>query len=131
VDTGRFEPVGIPENEPAQVAAGELELVRRQRDRLLRELDRLDRRLESAELGTPEAFRGERRDLWPDDADLIGGTVIVRDVNGRPVATLRILDGELERWLVDAGVEAAKPGDGAGAAATDVPRSEVGANPQE
>jgi carboxyl-terminal processing protease len=107
IETGAYEPVGIPANDPSFVAAGALESVRRQRDRLLRDLVRLDRRLEAAERGTPENARADARDLWPDDTDVRGGTVTVTDAQGRTVATLTVTGPDLERWLVDAGVEPA------------------------
>lgn len=106
---GRIEPVGIPANDPGHVAAGELEAVRRVRDRLLRELVRVDRRLDAAESATPPDQRAERRDLWPDDAPVAGGTLTVTDADGNTVAVLTITNPELERWLVDAGVTPAEP----------------------
>tara|TARA_R110000782_G_scaffold57258_32_gene119882 strand:+ start:5550 stop:7229 length:1680 start_codon:yes stop_codon:yes gene_type:complete len=120
IDRGAFEPVGIPENDPSFVASGALEAVRRQRDRLVRDLVRLDRRLEAAERGTPENARADARDLWPDDTDVRGGTVTITDAQGRTVATLTVTGPDLERWLVDAGVE---PTSG------DQPKDKPGADP--
>lgn len=105
-ETGRFEPVGIPPNDPVMVASGELQAVQRQRDRLLRELARLDRRFQAAEAAVPDDRRAER-DLWPDDIPVEGGTITVADAHGNPVATLTITNPEIERWLLDAGVERA------------------------
>lgn len=105
IETGTFEPVGIAPNDPTFVASGALETVRRQRDRLIRDLVRLDRRLEAAEKGTPENARADAKDLWPDETDVRGGSVTVTDASGRVVATLTITGPDLERWLVDAGVE--------------------------
>lgn len=102
--TGRMEPVGIPPNTPTTVASGELDAVQRQRDRLLRELVRLERRIEAALDAVPEDQRADARDLWPDDTDLRGGTLTVRDASGNTIATLTITGPDLERWLIDAGV---------------------------
>lgn len=109
VDTGIMRPVGIAANAPEDVAAAELNTVRRQRDRLLRELVRIDRRLEAAEAGTPLDRRADQRDLWPDDSEIVGGEVVVKDAQGRVVSTLTVTDQNLERWLIDAGVEPADP----------------------
>jgi len=104
--SGAMEPIGIPPNDPALVAAGELDSVRRQRDRLLRELTRIDRRLDAAEQGVPPDARTDARDLWPDDPTVLGGTITITDADGNPVATLTITNPDIERWLIDAGVTA-------------------------
>ncbi|RMH27688.1 MAG: S41 family peptidase, partial [Planctomycetota bacterium] len=103
IATGEFKPVGIPENDPTTVAAAEVKTILEQRDRLLRELVRLDRRLTAAESAAPDA--PETRDLWPDDVSVQGGTITVTDAQGNTVATLTITGPDLERWLIDAGVE--------------------------
>jgi carboxyl-terminal processing protease len=102
--TGEMEPVGIPPNNPTLVASGELDSVRRQRDRLIRELTRIDRRLDAAQRGVPHDAHADARDLWDDDATVLGGTITVTDANGNPVAILTITNPDIERWLVDAGV---------------------------
>lgn len=102
--TGVMEPVGIPTNDPTLVASGELESVRRQRDRLIRELTRIDRRLDAAERGVPADALSNARDLWDDDAAILGGTITVTDADGNPLATLTITNPDIERWLIDAGV---------------------------
>ncbi len=101
---GVMEPVGIPPNDPTMVAAGELDSVRRQRDRLLRELGRIDRRLDAAERGLPDDARVDARDLWPDETPVLGGTLTVTDAEGNTVAVLTIDNPDIERWLADAGV---------------------------
>ena len=106
--TGVMEPVGIPANTPTTVASGELETLRRQHDRLLRELARLERRLDAALEAVPEDQRADARDLWPDETDLLGGTLTVRDASGNTVSTLTITGPDLERWLIDAGVRPAE-----------------------
>ncbi len=105
--TGQFKPVGIPENDQTSVAAAEVDTLLEQRDRLLRELVRLDRRITAAESAAPDA--PETRDLWPDEISVQGGTITVTDANGNTIATLTITGPDVERWLVDAGVEPAAP----------------------
>ncbi|MCC5821831.1 MAG: S41 family peptidase [Phycisphaerales bacterium] len=105
--TGRMEPVDIPEGGPERVASGELDTIRRHRDRILRELTRVDRRLEAAESAVGDDTRPRERVLWPEEADVVGGTVVVTDAEGNTIATLIVDNPDLHRWLVDAGVRKA------------------------
>ncbi len=106
VASGEFEPVGIDANAPADVALAELNALRNQEERLLRELARLDKRVQAAEQSVPEGRIGENpRDFWADETDLEGGELVVRDKDGNIVATLSITGNGLENWLVDADVE--------------------------
>lgn len=106
IASGEFEPVGIEANEPEDVALAELNQIRTQEERLLRELARLDRRREAAEQGVPEQRLGENpRDFWDDTTDLEGGELVVRDKDGNIITTLKITGNDLENWLVDADVE--------------------------
>lgn len=86
------------------VATQEMDRARRTRERLLRELRRIDRRLEALESGTDAPARSAW-DLWDDSAQIVGGNVVVRDAEGNTIATLRITGPDLERWLIDADVE--------------------------
>ncbi len=108
-DTGQLEPVGIPENNPADLAADAVTSARAQRDRLLRELVRVDRRIAAAESSLPADADIDDRDLWDDEAPVQGGTVTVTDADGNTVAVLTVTGPDLERWLIDAGVEAQEP----------------------
>ncbi|MFG0244750.1 MAG: S41 family peptidase [Phycisphaerales bacterium JB052] len=104
--TGEFEPVGIDANEPDDVALSELNTLRTQEERLLRELARIDKRMRAAEQSVPEEIIADNpRDFWDDDTDLEGGELIVRDKDGNIVTTLTITGNGLENWLVDADVE--------------------------
>lgn len=106
VATGEFEPAGIKANDRADVALAELNSMRAQEERLLRELARVDKRLQAAEQAVPAEIIGNNpRDFWSDDTDLEGGELIVRDKDGNIVATLNITGNGLENWLVDADVE--------------------------
>ncbi len=109
--TGVMEPIGIPPNDPTLVASGELDTVRRQRDRLVRELARIDRRLDAAERGVPDDARTDARDLWDDETAVLGGTITVTDADGNIITTLTITNPDIERWLIDAGVTPQTSGD--------------------
>lgn len=106
VNTGEFAPTGIEENEPMDVALAELNTLRAQEERLLRELARLDRRMQAAEQEVPEEIiTQDPRDFWDDETNLEGGELVVRDADGNVVTTLLITGNNLEAWLVDADVE--------------------------
>ena len=106
VATGEFEPVGIESNAPDDVALAELNALRSQQERLLRELARIGKRMSSAEQSVPdEIIANDPRDFWDDETDLEGGELVVRDKDGNIVTTLTITGNGLENWLVDADVE--------------------------
>ncbi len=106
VDTGEFAPIGIKDNTPDDVALAELNALRAQEERMLRELTRLYKRVEAVESGVDESKAEENpRDFWDDDTDLTDGELIVRDKDGNIVTTLKITGDNLERWLIDADVE--------------------------
>lgn len=89
---------------PDAVLAGEIAALELRRGRIERELDRVLRQLEAMQSGAGEV-EVATRDLWSDDIDLVGGTVVVRDAEGNEIQTLRITNPGLELWLLDAGVE--------------------------
>ncbi|HZW10999.1 MAG TPA: S41 family peptidase [Phycisphaerales bacterium] len=92
----------------ADLAAGaELGRLVEARDQILLELERMQRRVEALESGTGVAAEELTPDLWGDDVAVEGGTVEVRDAEGKVVAELKITNPGLERWLVGAGVEKA------------------------
>lgn len=106
VSTGEFEPTGIEENAPKDLALAELNTLRAQEERLLRELARLGRRMDAAEQEVPEDIISQNpRDFWDDDANIEGGELVVRDADGNVIATLEITGNNLEAWLIDADVE--------------------------
>lgn len=82
----------------------ELAALERQRDRLLRSVERIDQRITSISSVTAERIDTDR-DLWDDELDLVGGTLTVFSPQGNEVTTLTITDETLERWLADAPVE--------------------------
>ena len=106
IDTGEFAPVGIDFNTPDDVALAELNTLRDQQERLLRELTRVAKRVDVVE-GAVDTERVDEnpRDFWDNDTDLVGGELIVRDKDGNIVTTLSITGNNLERWLLDADVK--------------------------
>lgn len=106
VNSGEFAPTGIEQNEPMDVALAELNALRTQEERLLRELARLDKRMQAAEQKVPgEIIADNPRDFWDDETNLEGGELVIRDADGNVITTLKITGNNLEAWLVDADVE--------------------------
>lgn len=105
IDTGEWKPTGTDGPQIAQVVADELAKLQTARDRMTRDLIRIDHRAAELEKGLSieEVVKG--KDLWPDTTDVAGGKVQVFDKDGKLVATLDITGNSLERWLVDADVK--------------------------
>ncbi|MBX3401802.1 MAG: S41 family peptidase [Phycisphaeraceae bacterium] len=106
VDTGSWQPVSEAVPADKAIAAAELRRLERSRELLGLEFARIDKRITALEsaAATGEA-KPPRVDLWPDDIELDGGRVVIRDRDGNTVATLRITGQDLERWLLQADVE--------------------------
>lgn len=95
------------EMKPSDALIEELHLVERQRDFYIEQLDEIDERLTNLNSFIPDEDK-KPVDLIPDDQDIAGGTVEVRDAAGKLVATLRIKEsGSLEPALRKAGLEPA------------------------
>jgi carboxyl-terminal processing protease len=108
IDSGDWLKTGA-EAAPITAAVGtELARLQTARDRLTRELIRIEKRAETLEKGTTIEQADAGRDLWPDSVDLTGGKVQIFDKDGKLVATLDVTSNTLERWLVDADVKKAK-----------------------
>lgn len=107
LEFGEWTPVGehLPEANPS--ARHELSALRLQRERLARELLRIDRRAAAIADGLADADSAEAFDLWDDSIDVRGGKVRVFDAAGSEVVELDIKGEYLERWLMDAGLEKA------------------------
>ncbi len=82
----------------------ELQRIREVRDRLLRELDRVDRRVAAIQ-GEITDEEADAIDLIPEDADIVGGSATIYDAEGNLVTTLRITGDGLRQWLNGAPVE--------------------------
>lgn len=101
--TGEWPEVGGVE--PKQEAVhGEARRLEQVRERLLREMERVDRRLAALEEAGAKA---DPVSVLPENVELSGGELIVRDAKGNEVARLRITGEGLGRWLLDAPVESA------------------------
>lgn len=71
---------------------------------LAREASRIQRRITAlSDVEGPEP--APPPDLLPDDADLAGGTITIRDAQGNTIRELRITDDGLEPWLDGAPLE--------------------------
>lgn len=108
-DTGSWQPTGQPGVTKTTVTLAELQRLEITRDRLTRELGRIDNRISSLATAAEGATTTTRPDLIPDGAALSGGQLRVYDKDGALVTTLRLTDENLERWLMDAGVEKIEP----------------------
>ena len=106
LDTGRWARASTETPAPAADLA-EFGRMRDARERLLRDLSRIDRRLEALSSVAPEDDLPEPTAIVPEGADLTGGSVVLLDADGRTVSTLRVTGPGLERWLLDAPVEVA------------------------
>jgi carboxyl-terminal processing protease len=102
-DASEWEPTGEQLPKGNSLASGDLDRAQKLRDRMERELIKLDRKIEA--LQTASADAAKVRDLWPDSAQLSGGYLDVYDRDGKKVAKLRITGQDLERWLLDADVK--------------------------
>lgn len=105
LDNGQWSPTGQPLVKGTAIAADELKRTRLARERFLRDLTRLDNRIQALELAAETGEDPSPRDLWDDAIELAGGKVQILDRDGKPVATLKITGDDLERWLIDADVE--------------------------
>lgn len=102
IDSGNWTPTGEKVDQGKAIASDELKRQSLLRDRLERELIRVDKRIAAIEDAVPEA---PKQDLWADDIDLTGGIMEIKDKEGKVIATLQITGNNLERWLVDADVK--------------------------
>ncbi|MGP1308896.1 MAG: S41 family peptidase [Phycisphaerales bacterium] len=112
VRTGEWVEPG-EQGQPETLAAAELERTAEYRERLLRELARVEDQLATLEEGAGEEADealAEKGPL-PGDAELEGGSVEVFDKSGKKIATLKITGPDLNRWLFDAPVAPAEQSD--------------------
>jgi carboxyl-terminal processing protease len=101
IDSGAWTPTGQPLPKTEAFVSEELARVTSMRDRLERELIRLQQRIEAMETVAPTV---PIVDLWPDDVEIVGGMIQVYDRQGRPVTRLKVSDADIERSLIDAGL---------------------------
>ncbi len=110
----------LNEDAPAHAALplAEMKALEKTRDRLFKEITRIEKRLEVMDDVASTAIGDSKVvSLWPDDLDLAGGIVEVKDKSGKVVADLRITGRDLEYWLAAADVKAIKPAESDAASA--------------
>ncbi len=101
--TGAWSPTGQPGPQSTSIASSELTRLAKYRERLVRELERTERRASAIEAGESGA-QAQLPDFWPDDTDLVGGQLELRDKSGKVISVLEITGRNLERALQDADV---------------------------
>jgi carboxyl-terminal processing protease len=107
---GQWTPTGEKGPQATKIATSELSTLRTFHDRLLRELARTEKRMDAIETASPEAKAAPVKDFWADNIDLTGGTIEVKDKDGKVISTLEITGNNLERWLLDADVKKKEEG---------------------
>ncbi|MBK7406293.1 MAG: S41 family peptidase [Phycisphaerales bacterium] len=115
VDQGEWAKPGSDQPVLHLASAAELKRLVQGRDQLYRELERIERRVAAIEDHTDVSEQDVQPDLWPDDTKIDGGSLEVRDADGKVVAQLKITNADMERWLIGAGVkkeDSAAPADG-------------------
>ena len=118
IEEGSWPEVEDAEAGAADVSVAELERLDEARNRMLRDLARVERRYQTLLNATGDDADRAIDDFWDDSVHVEGGTVVVRDASGAVLARLRVTGENLERWLLDAdveladeaGVEGEKPG---------------------
>lgn len=104
IDTGSWQPTGETNSQDKKIAGAELERLNQFQQRLIRELERTERRITAIETVAGDEAK-PLADLWEDDLDLTGGMLIIKDKEGKTITTLDITGNNLERWLVDADIK--------------------------
>lgn len=108
LEGGQWQPTGQEMN-PNEELIKEMQLVERQREFLIEQLEQVEERLNSLASFIP-AEDQEPVDLIPDGASVAGGTVEVRDAEGNVVAVLSIAESAaLEPALRRAGLTPKEP----------------------
>lgn len=83
----------------------ELERLQSARERLTRDMERLQRRIAALSSVAPEDQLPDPEQIVPEGVSLNGGVIELRNADGEVVSRLRITGDGVERWLVDAPVE--------------------------
>lgn len=104
IDTGEWTPTGEKGIESGKLAGDELRQLNEYHERLMRELERAEKRMDALESGNV-AKTTDRTDLWDDAIDLTGGKLEIRDKDGKIIGLFNITGNRLERWLFDADIE--------------------------
>lgn len=103
IDRGEWTIAGDEHEQKGKLQLAELQRSTTFRQRLERELIRLDKRIAALQNAVPEEKR-EPESLIPKDAAIVGGELRILDKEGKVVSVLEITGTNLERWLLDADV---------------------------
>jgi len=95
--------------QPSLVSRDEFRKLEKTRERMLKSLAQLDKRMEALDVALAGGPMPERYDLWPDAMDLTGGSIRVLDKAGQEVADVAITGRDVERWLVLADIKPVRP----------------------
>lgn len=107
IETGDWQPISEESVEGGELATEELASLIASRDRLARQIGRLDDRIGELAAIASGQIAQDQRDLWPDETETQGGRLEVYGPGGERVTTLAIDGSTLERWLIDAPVSPA------------------------
>ncbi len=107
LDKGEWTPLNGNTQQSEKINLAEKHQLEVGRERILRELSRVERRLQTldaVEVGDATTAT-QLTDLWPNETDLVGGHMDVFDKSGNLIRSLSITGPNLERWLIDADVK--------------------------
>jgi len=110
LETGDWVAVGGDGLSGKEIAEQQLQELGESRRRTIRDLARIDKRIEAL-TQTGASVEEGADDLWPDELALEHGEVRVYDAEGNLVSTLSITAGDLERWLQAAPLEVREAGE--------------------
>lgn len=102
------------ENVEQGVQQAELRRLRETRDRMRRNLERVERRIEAMRSVADADETTGPAAMIPDDADLTGGRVELYNAQGDVIAKLRITNEGVRRWLSEAPLEKTPNGTNSG-----------------
>jgi carboxyl-terminal processing protease len=104
IDSGSWNPTGEQVNQAGKIASAEMLRLTQFQERLLRELARTEKRIDAIDTLATDP-NAKPPDLWPNETNLVGGRLEIKDKDGNTIAVLDITGNNLERWLLDADVK--------------------------
>jgi carboxyl-terminal processing protease len=104
IDSGAWSPSGQPLPGGEALAGADLKRAIQLRERMMREIGRLQERIENLEQAAGP--QEEKPPLWAETVNLSGGKMLVYDSSGALITTLSITGADLERMLRDSGAVA-------------------------
>ncbi len=104
IASGDWDPAESIDDSDESLELAELRRMQTARERLLREMRRVNRRIEALAT-TVNEDEVEPEPMFPEETELDGGVVKVYAADGSLAGELRITGEGLQRWLMDAPVE--------------------------